>query len=425
MRILFATFSEKTHFIGMTPLAWALRAAGHEVRVASQPELAPTVAATGLPFVAVGSDHVLPQVIAWVGRMARDMRPDFDMMRVAAPQGPSWEDLRAGYRDVLVPLWWKVVNDPMLEDLVAFCRGWRPDLVVWEPITFSAAIAAEACGAAHVRFLWSLDLFAAMREQYLRQLEQQPPQHRDDPLAAWLGDRAARHGVDFSETLVRGQATLDYLPASLGVPAPTSTHRLPIRYVPYNGRAVVPHWLRTPPQRPRVCLSVGSSTTEWFGGHTFSLAEVVRGLGELDVEVVATLPPEEEAAIGAVPDNVRLVGYAPLHVLAPTCDVMITHAGPGTLCSGLSHGVPQLLVPGPRLDAPLLARLVEREGAGLVVRSGEAGADSVREATRRLLEDPSHAEAARRLSGEMAAMPSPAEAVRGLPRVLEGLGASV
>ena len=104
---------------------------------------------------------------------------------------------------------------------------------------------------------------------------------------------------------------------------------------------------------------------------------------------------------------------------------MITHAGPGTLCSGLSHGVPQLLVPGPRLDAPLLARLVEREGAGLVVRSGEAGADSVREATRRLLEEPSHAEAARRLSGEMAAMPSPAEAVRGLPRVLEGLGASV
>ncbi|MFE6385875.1 activator-dependent family glycosyltransferase [Nocardiopsis dassonvillei] len=424
MRVLLASYAEKTHFIGMVSLAWALRAAGHEVRVASQPGLAGFLRGAGLPAVPVGRDHLLRERFELVTQWGEGDAPGLFDVGESWPGDLSWDEMRWGLRDTAA-WWWRMVNDPMLEDLVAFCREWRPDLVVWEATTFAAPVAAEACGAAHVRFLWSLDLFAAMREQYLRHMERQPPQERDDPLAAWLGDRAARHGVDFSETLVRGQATLDYLPASLGVPAPTGAHRLPIRYVPYNGRAVVPDWLRTPPTRPRVCLSVGSSTTEWFGGHTFSLAEVVRGLGELDAEVVATLPPEEEAALGAVPDNVRLVGYAPLHVLAPTCDVMITHAGPGTLCSGLSHGVPQLLVPGPRLDAPLLARLVEREGAGLVVPSGEAGADSVRDATRRLLEDPSHAEAARRLRGEMAAMPSPAEAVRGLPRVLEGLGASV
>ncbi|ASU60996.1 activator-dependent family glycosyltransferase [Nocardiopsis dassonvillei] len=416
MRILFATFSEKTHFIGMTPLAWALRAAGHEVRVASQPELAPTVAATGLPFVAAGSDHVLPQVIAWVGRMARDMRPDFDMMRVAAPEAPSGEELRAAYRDVLVPLWWKVVNDPMLEDLVAFCREWRPDLVVWEPITFSAAIAAEACGAAHVRFLWSLDLFAAMREQYLRHMERQPPQERDDPLAAWLGDRAARHGVDFSETLVRGQATLDYLPASLGVPAPTGTHRLPIRYVPYNGRAVVPDWLRTPPTRPRVCLSLGTTATQRLGGYTVDVATLLEGLADLDVEVVATLPASEQDKLGNVPDNARLVEYVPLHALAPTCAGMITHGGAGTVMSGLVHGVPQSAVPHHMYDEPLLASLVAAQGSGVVVDPARVTPEAVRESTRRLLEDPSHAEAARRLRGEVDAMPSPAEVARRLAR---------
>ena len=39
MRVLFAAHAERTHFYSMIPLAWALRTAGHEVYVASQPAL--------------------------------------------------------------------------------------------------------------------------------------------------------------------------------------------------------------------------------------------------------------------------------------------------------------------------------------------------------------------------------------------------
>ncbi|XKK41895.1 activator-dependent family glycosyltransferase [Nocardiopsis sp. ARC36] len=414
MRILFTTFSEKAHFIGMVPLAWALRAAGHEVRVASQPELAPTVAATGLPFVGVGTDHLLPQVISWVGRMGEDMRPDFDMMGVAAAEPPSWEALRAGYRDVLVPLWWKVVNDPMLDDLVSFCRAWRPDLVVWEPLTFAGAIAAQACGAPHARFLWSLDLFAAMRVQYLERMGEQPGADRDDPLRAWLENRAARYGVGFSEDLVRGRATLDPVPDSLGVPVPTGTRRLPLRYVPYNGRAVVPDWLRTPPARPRVALSLGITATRRLGGHTVDVGTLLEGLADLDVEVVATLSAPEQGKLGAVPPNARLVEYVPLHALAPACDAMITHGGAGTVLTGLAHGVPQAAVPHHMYDEPLLASLVAAQGAGVVVDPARVSPDTVRESVLRLLGDPAHAGAAGRLREEMAAMPSPADVARDL-----------
>ncbi|WP_040702488.1 activator-dependent family glycosyltransferase [Nocardiopsis ganjiahuensis] len=409
MRIVFATFSEKTHFIGMTPLAWALRAAGHEVCVASQPELAPTVAATGLPFVSVGSDHLLPQVIAWVRRMAEDTRPDFDMMRVTEPERPSLEVLGSGYRDVLIPLWWKVVSDPMLEDLVSFCRSWRPDLVIWEPITFSAAIAAEACGAAHARFLWSLDLFAAMREQYLQRAAERPEATPDDPMRAWLEDRAARHGVEFSETLIRGQFTLDHLPASLGVPAETGTPRLPLRYVPYNGRAVVPDWLRTPPERPRVALSLGTTATQRLGGYTVDVTALLEGLSDLDVEVVATLPVHEQAKLGTVPGNVRLVDYVPLHALAPTCDAMITHGGSGTVMSGLVYGVPQVTVAHHMYDEPLVASLLAAQGAGVAVDPAGPVPEDVRAGTALLLEEGRYAESARRLREEIAAMPSPAD----------------
>ncbi len=34
MRVLFTCYAEKTHFLAMAPLAWALRTAGHEVGVA-------------------------------------------------------------------------------------------------------------------------------------------------------------------------------------------------------------------------------------------------------------------------------------------------------------------------------------------------------------------------------------------------------
>src|SRR5262249_30229195 len=55
MKALFPTWAWPSHFFPMVPLAWALRAAGHEVRVASGPELAGTIRASGLPAVSVGT----------------------------------------------------------------------------------------------------------------------------------------------------------------------------------------------------------------------------------------------------------------------------------------------------------------------------------------------------------------------------------
>ncbi|MEE2041706.1 hypothetical protein Q8791_31240, partial [Nocardiopsis sp. CT-R113] len=215
MRVLIATQAERTHFLGMVPLAWALRAAGHEVRVASQPHLLPVATDAGLPFVPVGRDHYFARVSR---NGAADRHLDFDMAE-DRDEVLTWDHLREGYGKV-VTWWWRMVNDPMLDDLVSLCREWRPDLVVWEPSTYAAPLAAELCGAVHVRHLWSVDLFARMRRRFLARMAEQPAAEREDPLAAWLGARAARHGVEYSETLVHGQATLEQIPASLRVPTP-------------------------------------------------------------------------------------------------------------------------------------------------------------------------------------------------------------
>ncbi|WP_017587940.1 activator-dependent family glycosyltransferase [Nocardiopsis ganjiahuensis] len=405
MRVLIATQAERTHFLGLVPVAWALRAAGHEVLVASQPALGPVVTGAGLPFAPVGRDH-------YFARVSRDgladRHLDFDMAE-DRDEVLTWEYLREGYGKV-VTWWWRMVNDPMFDDLVALGRSWRPDLVVWEPSTYAAPVAAQACGAAHVRHLWSVDLFTRVRRIFLRRWAEQPEADREDPLADWLAGRAARHGVEFSETLVQGQATIEQVPASLRVPSPPGVDYLPMRYVPYNGRAVVPDWLRTPPERPRVGLSLGTTATLRLGGYTVDVTALLEGLSELDVEVVATLPVHEQAKLGTVPGNVRLVDYVPLHALAPTCDAMVTHGGPGTVLTGLAHGVPQLLVPHARMfDIPVLSRLVEAQGAGTVLPPEQVDPDTVGAAVRTLVNEPGPARAARGLGREIAALPTPAQ----------------
>ncbi|GAA1439524.1 activator-dependent family glycosyltransferase [Nocardiopsis tropica] len=408
MRVVMASLAEKTNFLSLVPVAWALRAAGHEVRVASQPALESVVVDTGLPFVPVGRDHGF-----WRHLTARS---SFDGLRGGVPlfstygsgHERSWGEELEDYRQV-VTWWWRMVNDPMLDDLVAFCREWRPDLVVWEPITFSGAIAARACGAAHVRHPWGADVFGAVRARFLERMAEQPEADREDPLAAWLGARAARYGVEFSEELVHGQATVEQVPASLRVDTPPHLDYLPVRYVPYNGRAVVPSWLRTPPERPRVGLCLGTSTAAWLGRFGVDVPMVLEGLADLDAEVVATLPAHEQAKLGAVPPNTRLVDYVPLHALAPTCAAMITHGGTGTVLTGLAHGVPQLVSPRPTFDESLLASSVAALGAALVLDADRVTPDAVADGVRTLLHDPSLTRAAHTLRHDITAMPTPAD----------------
>ncbi|MER6832361.1 nucleotide disphospho-sugar-binding domain-containing protein, partial [Streptosporangium sp. NPDC000563] len=325
MRVVFATHAEKSHFLGMVPLAWALRNAGHEVRVASQPELTDVITGAGLTAVPVGRDHELRRLSRTREHVAPGA-PVFDMAE-DRPEILTWEHLKWGYGGV-VPWWWRVVNDPMIVDLTDFCRHWKPDLVIWEPLSYAGAIAAKATGAAHARFMWGLDLFARMRGHYLRVKEQQPPGDRQDVLAQWLAARAAKVGTTFSEDLTSGHFTIDYTPTSLRLDLPHTY--LPLRYIPYNGTAVIPPWLHTPPTKPRICLTLGTSATERLDGYSVPVQDILTHLADLDLEIIATLPEKQQAELHHIPANTRLVSFVPLHALAPTCSAIIHHGGGGS-----------------------------------------------------------------------------------------------
>lgn len=418
MRVVLAAQAEKTHFLGMVPLAWALHNAGHEVRVATQPAMVDTVVDAGLTAVSVGTDHRLPHILKRLDRFEDEGAgggPHFDMAENRVDV-LTWEYLKFGY-DYMVPWWLRMTNDPMIDDLVAFCREWQPDLVVWEAITFAGAVAAKACGAAHARFMWSVDLLGRMREHYLRVQAAQPPVEHHDPLADWLGARIAKHGGTFSEDMTVGQFTVDHLPESLRLA--TGLDQVPMNYVPYNGISVLPAWLRTPPERPRVCLTMGTSATEWLSGYAVDVQGILDSVADLDIELVATLPETEQQKLARIPANARLVDFAPLNALVPTCDAVINHGGPGTVFTTAAYAVPQLILPYPMFDAPTLAENLHRQGAAIAIPSDQATGDAVRQGLLRVLHEPAVRSAARELRDEMRALPAPGEVVELLEQRVE------
>ncbi|GGP72900.1 activator-dependent family glycosyltransferase [Streptomyces abikoensis] len=407
MRVLFTCYPERTHFLLMAPLAWALRTAGHDVRVACQPKMTAAINQAGLTAVPVGSDRDLWQIIGRrPGRPGARKQPGLSEPYDAVER--RTEDitlayLREGYR-LQTDSWHKMTNVPLTGALVEYARHWKPDLVLWEPLTFAGAIAAQAVGAAHGRMLIGADVYGVARRHFVRLAAGQPGGEGSDPLGEWLGGYARRYGGEFTEELVTGQFGLDLLPPSLQVHAPGLDYRS-LRFTPYGGPAVVPKWLWERPERPRVALTLGLTVTDHAIGYAIDVQEILDSVADLDIELVATISDEARGKLERVPDNARLVPYVPMQALLPTCSAIIHHAGVGTLNTAAFYGVPQLTVPWD-VDQPLLSDRLAAQGAGLTTHSTRATGAIVRESLLRLLGEPSFRERAAALRDEMLAVPS-------------------
>lgn len=396
MRVLFTSWAWPTHYYQQVPLAWALRAAGHEVRVAVPPSLSGVVAASGLPAVEVGRDDV--DAVARIREYVPGRAPTGQPGTGPRPKGPRAVSL---FTDLA---------DAMADDLVAFALSWRPDLVVHEPTAYAGRLAAEALGVPAVRLPWGADLMhRAATQAYEHELL--------DPLYA-------RHGLDVPDLGdLLGALTVDACPAAMQVPEGAAAgavpvRRQPMRYVPYNGSGVLPHPL--PParrRRPRVCVTWGT-TVGRLDDELYIAGDVVAALDSLDVGIVVAVSRAQRELLGAVPERVKVLESVPLHAVLPHCDAVVGHGGAGTIQTGLALGLPQLVVPQ-LIDHAFNAQRFTATGAGLSLTREEAEPGRIRDAVRELLEAPGYRKAAEEVRAENAERPAPADVVP----VLAGLAA--
>jgi UDP:flavonoid glycosyltransferase YjiC (YdhE family) len=283
----------------------------------------------------------------------------------------------------------------MAEGTVAAARTWRPDIIIHPPLQAAGTLAAALLEVPAVRFSYGLGL----------------PQLAIDLLHEGLRPVFERFGL--LEAPPAPAAVLDSAPPSMRLKEHGSGW--PVRFVPYNGGAELGEWLEMP-ARPRVLVTLGSLLPEIFG--VIPARGVVKALRELDVEALLALNEHDASALGAIPENTRIIGWVPLSALVPTCAAVVHHGGTGSTFNALVAGVPQLARPLIGNDFLNADTIVER-GVGLKEDSWTTDPGTTRAALERLLGDPGICDAAREVREEIAAMPVPAEVV---PRLVELAG---
>lgn len=425
LRILFVTGPWNSHLYQMVPLAWALQSAGHEVRVASEPGFTGSITEAGLTAVSVGSEETLEDRLRRIrGESAPTMAAEIPPfltdtlyeMDKDLRDGLPWEEIAWLLDTVLVPGMW-IVNDEMVDDLVTYCRSWKPDLVLCDVIAHAGAVAADIVGAAHARMVCWLDLFLRIRRDFLRAQDRQPAGAHPDLVRDWYAGWAAKYGREFNEEVVTGHFAVNVMPEQWRLEPHDRT--LSMRYVPYNGRSVVPAWLYEEPRVPRVLMTFGISKVPWIDMPGMSVDHVQQALdsmADLDIELIVTLSDKEREKLRRIPKNTRVVDFVPMNVLLSSCSVVIHHGGAGCFNGAMVHGVPQLIIEG-SVDAIAKRYVLRETGAGLSLTLDELTGPRVREYVTRLLEEDGFRQGTERLQQEALVQPTPGALVAELERI--------
>jgi UDP:flavonoid glycosyltransferase YjiC (YdhE family) len=365
MRILFAFVGGRGHLEPLVPIARAAQDAGHTVAFAAPPLLVATVEALGFDAFAVGPDAAhspsarIPLRAVDPAREEREFRERF---------------VARGARIRAI-------------GTIALGADREPDLVVCEETDLGALVAAERLGLPHATVLvMAAGTFV-----------------RAEVVAEPLNELRAQHGLPPDPDLA---APSRYLVLS---PFPPS-FRDPAFPLPATAQSIRLH-------TPEPAASAGSPVVYFTLGTIFNLESgdlferVLAGLGELPIEVVATVGSQiDPGELGTLPGNVRVEQFVAQSEVLARSSAVVSHGGSGTVVAALAHGLPQVVLPM-GADQPLNAARCEELGVGVVLDAVTVTPDAVREAVSVVLSDPAYRSEAERIRDEIAALPGPGHAV--------------
>lgn len=128
---------------------------------------------------------------------------------------------------------------------------------------------------------------------------------------------------------------------------------------PVREASDAPPWPRCQPGRPFVLVSLSTS----FQNQQATLQRICDALARLEIEALVTTGPNVALGSLRVGGGIELRAFVPHDEVLPAVDLVITHAGHGTVCAAAGAGVPMLCLPMGR-DQPGVAERVEALGLG-------------------------------------------------------------
>jgi UDP:flavonoid glycosyltransferase YjiC (YdhE family) len=157
----------------------------------------------------------------------------------------------------------------------------------------------------------------------------------------------------------------------------TASAQAPLIWVgPARGPALPDEWVRRRPDLPMVLASL-SAGQQGQGPTLLRLADALRSL-------LTTGRGYDPATIPGGP-NLSVVALAPHEQVLKTADLLVTHAGHGTVMAGLASGTPMLCLPGVG-DQAYNSQRIAALGLGETL-SPQATADEIATAIVRILAD--------------------------------------
>jgi hypothetical protein len=378
MKLLFIAGGTSMSVFSVAPLATAARNAGHEILLAANEPLIETATAIGIPAVPITPEPIGHFVR---GDGSRRAVPELEDPRGAMLHlGRSYAKMAAAGMDALLDL----------------AGDWPPDLVVGGAMSYSAGLLAGRLEIPYVRHAWDIvpttDTDAGAEEELRSEL-------------TGLGLVGLPAPALF----------IDICPPSL---RPSRTPEAqPMRWIPGNRQGRLEPWMYTRPEGRRRVLITSGSRARMFRTPGWSLRQLADQQALAGAEVLIAAPESVAEEFGAESGDLR-IGWIPLDVVAPTCDLIMHHGGGATALTAMNAGVPQLITPeGAYME--IIARAVSGFGAGLTVVPQRRGpdqdpAEAIAAACREIFSSPVYAERARTLGREIAALPTPSEVVHTL-----------
>ena len=383
MRILFTFAGGTGHFLPLVPVARAAERAGHTIAFAGQDGMVATVEKEGFTAFAAGGATLLtaterqPLVAVDPEREARAIRATF-AGRVARERADA---------------------------IVALGREWSPNVIVRDEIDFGAAVAAEHLGVPDATVLCIASGSFVPTELVL------------EPLTAL---REA-HGLppDPHLAMLQRNLVLSPFPPSFRDPAiPSAPDTHPFRAVDPRGSGAPADvgWLAELPE-PLTYLTLGTI----FNLESGDLFErVLGGLRELPGSVVVTVGRDlDPAFLGPQPANVHVHRFIPQSTVLPRCNLMVSHAGSGSVIGALAHGLPMVLLPI-GADQPLTAARAAALGVARVLDAATATPADVDRAAVAVLADPAYRLKAELIRDEIRALPGPERALALVEQLCRG-----
>jgi UDP:flavonoid glycosyltransferase YjiC (YdhE family) len=294
-----------------------------------------------------------------------------------------------------------VTAPAMLDDMVRVASEWRPDLVIADAAEFTGHIAAAELDVPSVTKGFGPIL----------------PRRRvavagDEVAPLWRsrGLEPRPYGGSYDHLY------LDVYPPDMQPATPAHIPRhARLRPVTDELHEEASSPLPLPPRSgaPLVYVTMGT-----IFNNPEPMRVTLRALDGVDARVLVTVGPQADPAVlGEQPAHVRVERYVPQTRVLHECDVVVSHAGSGTVLSSLRIGLPQLCLPQ-GADQFLNADAVASVGAGISLMPEAADADAIRDAVARLLSDATFRDAAGRVRVSIASMPSPDDVAAELESLL-------